>query len=312
MYKRLLYFVLTYLLFALLFTLETPLFLLYHGKLSAQAGFAGCLQAAGHGIAMNLSVAGYFSAIPGVLLFVSVFFRGHVFSHILKIYFLAVSAFISLILIADLELYSFWRFRIDASVLAYIASPTGVVAGISLWKVFCLAVVAALWTWGQFFLLNRCVSTPAARMKPSGERVAEPFLLLTAMGLMFIAVRGGVTASTMSVGKVYFSENMYLNHAATNPVFSILSSITKVYKDFDKQYNFMPEEEATAVFRDLMPAPSPADSLPVLLKTSRPNIVLILLESFGAKLMEPLGGLKGVTPNLNRLSGEGLFFRKMY
>jgi phosphoglycerol transferase MdoB-like AlkP superfamily enzyme len=312
MYKRLFYLLSTYLLFFSLFTLETPLFLLYHWNLSSQAGLAGCLHAISSGIPMNLSMAGYCTAIPALLLLASVFFSGRIFSVILKICFFTVSAFISLVFIADLELYSIWRFRIDATVLAYVGSPSGVVASISAWKAACLTAAVALWTYGQFYLLNRCISAPAARMKPSGRKLSESLGLLLLTGLMFIAIRGGVGASTMNVGKVYFSENMYLNHAATNPVFSLLSSITKTYRHFDRQYRFMPEEEATAVFRELMFTPSPADSIPSLLKTARPNIVLVLLESFGAGVMEPLGGLKGVTPSLNRLSEEGLFFRKMY
>lgn len=48
------------------------------------------------------------------------------------------------------------------------------------------------------------------------------------------------------------------------------------------------------------------------LNTTRPNIVFIILESFGAKVVEPLGGVKDVTPNLNRLIDEGVLFEKMY
>jgi phosphoglycerol transferase MdoB-like AlkP superfamily enzyme len=312
MYKRLIYLLSTYLIFTALFILETPVFMLYHWGMSARAGLADCLQAVVHGIPMDLSVAGYCTILPALLLLASVFAGGRICAGILKIYFLAVSLFIAVIFISDMELYTFWRFRIDATVLAYITSPSGVVAGISLWAVAGLAIVATLWMSIRYYFLNRWVAVPLSRLNASRRKITEPVFILLLMGVMFVAIRGGVTTSTMNVGRVYFSENMYLNHAAINPVFSVLSSITKVNKNFDKQYNFMPEAEAGDIFRSLMFEPSPPANIPQHLNTTRPNIVIVLLESFGAKLMQPLGGLPGVTPNLNRLSDESLFFRKMY
>jgi phosphoglycerol transferase MdoB-like AlkP superfamily enzyme len=49
-----------------------------------------------------------------------------------------------------------------------------------------------------------------------------------------------------------------------------------------------------------------------LLNTKRPNVILLILESYTAKLIEPLGGLPGVTPNFNRLCKESVFFTNFY
>lgn len=56
-------------------------------------------------------------------------------------------------------------------------------------------------------------------------RVSGVLLLLT--GLLFIPIRGGFTVSTMNTGKVYFSTNLRLNHAAINPAFSLMESLSK-------------------------------------------------------------------------------------
>ena len=42
------------------------------------------------------------------------------------------------------------------------------------------------------------------------------------------------------------------------------------------------------------------------------NIVMVTIESFGAETTESLGGRKGLSPNLDRLGREGLFFTRMY
>lgn len=50
-------------------------------------------------------------------------------------------------------------------------------------------------------------------------RIVPTVATLLIGGLTFLAIRGGVTVATANVSKVYFSSNMFLNHAATNPVF---------------------------------------------------------------------------------------------
>lgn len=46
-----------------------------------------------------------------------------------------------------------------------------------------------------------------------------------------------------------------------------------------------------------------------LLNTSRPNILIILMESFSANAVGAVGGDSVITPNLNRLSREGVLLR---
>ena len=55
----------------------------------------------------------------------------------------------------------------------------------------------------------------------------------------------------MNVGEAYFSKDMRLNHAAVNPVFSLLESYSK-QEDFAHQYRFMSEKEAAEVVRPML------------------------------------------------------------
>lgn len=73
------------------------------------------------------------------------------------------------------------------------------------------------------------------RMKLPYRRLKVSGILLLMTGLLFIPIRGGFTVSTMNVGKVYFSAEQRLNHAAINPAFSLMESLAK-QKDFSKQY----------------------------------------------------------------------------
>ena len=42
------------------------------------------------------------------------------------------------------------------------------------------------------------------------------------------------------------------------------------------------------------------------------NVVLVSIESLGADYVESLGGVKGLTPNLDRLAAQGLMFTRIY
>lgn len=303
---------LTYLIFTVFFVLGKPVFLFYHWKESASKGLWECLAAMWHGLPMDLSVAGYFTALPAVVLLASVFVSPKVCGMILKVYFLVVSALIAVLFVPDLELYSHWGFRIDSTVLAYIGQPAEALASISGWAVVGFVLLTVLTAAIQYYIVNRFVARPVARLKRSRHFILEPLSLLLLMGVMFVAIRGGVTTSTMNVGRVYFSESMYLNHAAVNPVFSMLSSFKRNDR-FDEQYRFMDDEVATEVFeKAFLPLASPRDSIPSLLKTDRPNVVFILLESFGSAVSALLGGEEGATPHLDSLAAEGALFNRMY
>ena len=153
-------------------------------------------------------------------------------------------------------------------------------------------------------------------------RVSGVLLLLT--GLLFIPIRGGFTVSTMNTGKVYFSTNQRLNHAAINPAFSLMESLSK-QKDFGKQYRFMEAAAADRIFsglvdpavlrKDSAPADSlrqTPDSLHSLFTTQRPDVLLVILESFSSRLMTALGGEPDVAVQLDSLAQEGVLFTNFY
>ena len=313
MFQRIKYLITTYLLFAGLLALQKPVFLLYHWTQSAETSFGECLQVIWHGLSMDFSIAGYFTIIPLLLLLVSVFFSGKPFGTILKVYFLIISILISIIFIPDLELYTYWGFRVDATIFAYITQPGEVMASVSIWRIILLTLFASGWTFIQYYLLNRCVALPMQKMKISRQRITEPLISLLLGGVIFVLMRGGIGASTMNVGRVYFSDNMYLNHATVNPVFSLFSSLN-LESGFDQQYRFMETQEAEEIFSShwTLPTTIDLDTMPTLLNTPRPNIVYILLESFDREVIESLGGEKGVTPNLDTLISEGILFSSIY
>ena len=312
MKERILFIAKYYLLLVGLSALYKPLFLLlYSGDTACSAG--DYLDVVVHGLQHDLAVAGYFTVLPLVLTGVSLFKKIPVWKF-LKWYNWVVAFIFALAFIADLTLYPYWEFKLDASVLIYIDSPLNAFASITAWHFILLLLLLAGGTYGIFRLLKLAYSMDFTPMpKDSRPFMRSRWAMLCSCILIgaaiFVGIRGGVTESTNNTGSVYFSDRQILNHAAVNPVFSFLYSLTHA-EDFRKEYTFFEEEERAAVFNGLYPHDE--QLCDTLLTTTRPNIITIILEGMSAELIGELGGMEGVTPNFNSLAKEGVLFTNCY
>jgi phosphoglycerol transferase MdoB-like AlkP superfamily enzyme len=77
--------------------------------------------------------------------------------------------------------------------------------------------------------------------------------------------------------------------------------------NFGTQYQFYDKQEAENIFATLTRQPA-SDSLPQLLNTEKPNIILFILESFSSDVaMDSV-----VAPNMHQFAKEGVFFSNFY
>ena len=307
MKKRIAYISLYFFTVLLIFILQKPLFMLYNGSIEKGFGFADYMQVMVHGASLDAATAGYLTAFPFLLVLISIWFRKFPLKKILYGYYILATALISIIFVVDMALYTFWGFKLDASVFLYIDSPKEALASVSvgfiLLRVLAILLLIALNSWVLLKI------TPSV-LNATRKRIAGTAGMLLLGGVLFIIIRGGVTESTSNIGQVYFSNEPFLNHSAVNPDFSLLSSMGKS-QDFASEFNFFDEEKRAALFDGLYPT-TDGDSIIQVLNTKRPNILIILMEGFGGAFVEPLGGLPDVTPHFNRLSKEGVFFTNCY
>lgn len=309
MKKRVLFLFACFITFILVFALQKPVFMLYNHASGGGLSISDYLQVMVHGLQLDATVAGYLTVIPLLLTLLSVWIPGRYITFILKGYFFIVACIISLIFVVDIALYPYWGFRLDATPLFYLQSPSDALASAPASTLILQTLVFVVYTYGIFWALKRFVLLlmPEQYVKKMFTNSVQLVLL---GGILFIPIRGGVTTSTANVGMVYFSKNQFLNHSAINPCFSFLASLSK-QQDFAAQYNYFSESQRSKIFKKLTNQPQ-SDSIPELLTTKNPNIILILMESFSANAIEVLGGEAGVTPNINRLSKEGILFSNMY
>lgn len=324
MRERIILFFKTYLLFVVIFIIQKPLFMAYYHAQYAEVSWTEWLKVVWHGMPLDLSLAGYLTLIPGLLLMISAWALPKILKRIWAGYFIFVSCLISLIFVVDLGLYSFWGFRLDATPLFYfLSSPKDAFASVSigfvLSGILAFVLMVALLYWLFQKILFSTGESSQFKLPYHSLSVSGALLLLT--GVLFIPIRGGFTVSTMNTGKVYYSTNVLLNHAATNPAFNLMESLSK-QKDFASQYRFMEPAEADKLMTSLIDPTVVAamecrpDTLPQpsikLFRESHPDICLVILEGFSSKLMTALGGAPDIAVQLDSLSHEGILFTNFH
>lgn len=300
----------TYLVFVLLFVLQKPLFMMYYHDLYHACSLVDYLSVMMHGLPLDLSISGYFTLFIGLILTASIWISEKVSTWILKVYYGLVAFIMGVIFVADMILYKYWGFRLDSTPLFYLKTPKDALASATPMMVVLGLIVVSLVISFFLFIFYRFLVRLKENNDTTKRRCITSVILILLTTSLVIPIRGGFSVSTMNVGWVYYSEEMILNHAAINPCFSLMESLSRE-QSFADQYRFMEAKDASKEFALLVEKAS-SDSIPNLFTTQRPNVVLVVLESFMTKVIEPLGGIPNVTPRFNELSKEGILFTNFY
>ena len=312
MKRKILIIIAIYITSLVLMALQKPLFLIWYAEQSAEATMAELVGVTLNGALLDSTMAGYIAAIPWLVLLAAVWIAipERVMQRILNGYFATMAFLISLIVAVDMGLFRYWGFRIDSTIFPYLATPKEAAASVTWGDLIPAVILFVAYGAAMFFAWRPISRLYRATKQNIKQRGLSTVVMLFVGGLVFLAIRGGVSPAPANVSKVYFSDNMFLNQAATNPVFSLLSSsMRSELKQSD--YRYFEQEECDEIFSTLKQ--SKALSAPhSVLNTSRPNIVLIVLEGFGRTTATTYANGKAVTPQLDALRQSGVSFENMF
>lgn len=141
--------------------------------------------------------------------------------------------------------------------------------------------------------------------------------ILVLVGLTILGIRGRIGRNPIKTSQAYFSNNSFINQLGLNPTFFLIRSIIENAKLHISVNNLMDTETALKKMQLEL-------GIPVGQKTPSPvfrkvegnseqkkiNVVLILMESMSADLLELKGG--SLTPYLNELKNESYYFTNFY
>ena len=307
MWNRIKYLLSYFVLIWAYFLVKKPVFMACNASKDYSIG--DYLSVMWHGAGLDATTTGYLTILPFVLTVASVWFRHMPFRKIMTPYYIVVMLLISVIFVSDLSLFAFWESKLDASVFIYIDSPKNAMASVS--GAYIAARVALMLGLTALMSGLLWLVTPRnlTKINMIGQQLLTTLCALPVGALLFLVIRGGIRVSTANVGDAYFSTDQYLNLSAINPAFNLFAS-TERQARYEDEFNFYDEERRATLMKGLYPKSD--EGTEYVLNTSRPNILVIFMESFGATMIERLGGEKGVAPNLERLADEGVFFSRIF
>ncbi len=287
------------------FIFSRVLFIIYNYHFCAEIPFSEIAMSFIKGIKLDLSMMGYICFFLSLIIALTFWANNKTSKYIFNIYNISILVILSLITVIDAELYRNWGFRIDSTIFLYLTNPTEAMASTPIWLFLLLVLLTAaiifLWVW----IYKKTIVKELNNFGKTKWLTLPIFLFFTA--LLFLPIRGSLGIAPINTGAVYFSNHTFANHAALNVHWNFGESVTKAGQD--KTLSFMPKDEANNIFNKLY---SNKSEYKPICKTKKPNIIILILESFSARMIKPLGGMADVTPHINQLVHKGILFNHFF
>lgn len=311
MLKGLIFFVRFFLFWLLYFLLDRLLFVCIYLKNIPDAAFLETAAVFYHALRLDLAMAAYTAIVP-IIYFMGLWLRGkdRIGFNWLTIYQKTLIILFSIIGVVNINIYREWGSKVNAKAIEFaVFTPNEALASSEsspfLFNLFILALLT-----GAGLLLNKwLIKKEIIDLKaPLWLKITFSLLLI---GLNFLIIRGGWGVSPNNQSMAYYSDKQLLNHAAVNTEWNLVSSLLRDSRHAAKNpYLFYPEADADEVVKGLYQVEK--DSTVHILKTNRPNVVVVIMESFTADLTRTLGREVGITPNFDSLITKGVLFSRIY
>jgi phosphoglycerol transferase MdoB-like AlkP superfamily enzyme len=166
---------------------------------------------------------------------------------------------------------------------------------------------------GLLFLFRRLIRRRTGTAFAGGrwqQKALSTVVLLAVTAALLLPIRGGFQLAPLNQSSVYFSRYHFANQAAVNACWNFMHSLLNKGASNTNPYSYFEDTVARRV-ADSLYRPGPG-SLPQLLRTRRPNVVLVIWESFTAKAVDSTWKGKEVTPYFNALKKEGIYFSNVF
>ncbi|MCP5278638.1 MAG: sulfatase-like hydrolase/transferase [Thiobacillus sp.] len=176
-----------------------------------------------------------------------------------------------------------------------------------------VATLGGLLTW----TLRRAILAVPCKSPSRGLRLAYAIL---ALALPWAAWQTGDT------DQMQFSANVFANELTGNGLMTFAAAARRNELDYDRFYRTLPADRAHRLLAEMGVEREPLSTAlnpdkdqeeafdPRRTPFRHPprNVVLISVESLSAEYLGRFGNTQGLTPNLDRLAGEGLLFSRLY
>lgn len=274
------------------------------------------------GVRFDIVISGYILFFPAFFLIVTEILN--IQNKVVKsIFYYWVALFLSIAFIicgADIPYFNHFFQRFSMGAFEWVDSPKFIFDMIIKEPKYFLIILPVIGVIYLFFKILKRVFFKTY----SESKLKWPFKIIISLiflGLMFLGVRGRVEKkSPIRIGTAYFGSNSFLNQLGLNPVFTLLRSYLDSLDPDNDKVKLMGDEESVKHVQSYLNIDNPHSESPIARfiesdsskMVKCPNIVLIIMESMSAGKMTRHGDPNNLTPFLDSLSNQSLYFENAY
>lgn len=293
----------------LLFPVFRLVFLIYHFPFKGDPTIVEMLSGLVTGFRLDISVASYLFGVPALVIIFSPPSFSMKSGKIIRWYYLIITTLVTIIILANLVIFGYWGTLLNNRAIAFLSQPREALASVTGIQLL-LYLVLLILVCGLTLLTNRKLlanHTPNTNVSVINRMV---FTILAGLIVGF-GLRGGWQLIPVNESSAVYSTHHSLNQMAINPVWYLMHNLHQSGITEKNPYVFMSDDESTTLANTYLKK-SNNDTTSIFKNQQNPNIVIILLESWTADIIEPLKGVSGVTPFFTVLSTKGLLFTSIY
>ncbi len=230
---------------------------------------------------------------------------------------------------ANIPYFRYFFKNINSSIFewfGYTGTTAGMVTGERSYLIYILlfvvaAVAFARLQWCLARRSDRAVSA-ARRILPRRKPLAVVVEAVAAMllaGLCIFGIRGRVGYNPIKISQAYYCNDPFLNQLGIAPAFNLLTSALDDRRKENTELHLLPPHEAIAYAREHLAVTGDVDSMHVLRRhvtatrsRQNSNVVMVLMESMSASLLQTFGQKAPLTPVLDSLCRTSLTFTRCY
>ncbi len=213
----------------------------------------------------------------------------------------------------EINAYPEWNHKLNSRVFTHLMNPDEVVRtadyGMTIWFfVYGILEVAFAYKLMRWFF-------PFDKFRPVQKwYISLPLgivgFAMFSLGFIIIG-RGGTQQIPINIDSAYYSKNYASNDLSVNSFYFFTKSFILYNKsEIGAMFPYIEEEVAKKNLSDFYHYPETHANY--IFKQDRPNLVIILLESWTANAISSISGIEGATPNFDQMSKDGLLFTRLY
>lgn len=311
-----------YLLVLFIFSLFRFALYLTERTRAAESPLTEIAQAFVMGIRFDLVISSYILALPFLIAAVYVMFkkRSGLLEKLLLWLTFVIFTLSFIVCAADIPYFNQFFARFSVSAFQWMDSPVFMLKMIAQEPRYWMVILPLLLLIYAFYRLLKRNFTTFSKRNVSAVSWRTPIFSVICLGLIFLAMRGRIEQkSPIRVGTAYFCNNAFLNQLGLNPNFTLMRSYLDAKREENQSIQLMDNQDALKLVQQELSITEPIENYPLARKVvfghlpaNDYNVVIIMMESMSAAKMKRHGNQDNLTPFLDSISNEGLYFENAY